>query len=581
MRHTKDHKTGYLFDPWGHLGPKRRQLLEQSWAGIFREYLLNELPVEKIARYFHPSMGRPSKELYTVLGTLVLQQLHDLSDGEVVCTLAFDTRWHYALDITGATDEQTTIAERTLREYRRMVTEEKLDGYLFETLTDKLIQAFDVDTRKQRLDSSHIRSNMRHLSRTGLFAATIRKFLLNLKRRHRGLFDAHIPPELAARYLNKGASCFSQVKPSEARKTLRMVGDDLFFLMEKFRAHQKVCRLNSFHLLKRLLHEQCTVSGGSDNDHKVKVKPSKQVASDSLQSPSDPDATYDAHKGKGYQVQVMETFVADGQRDRTKPNLITHVQIQPAHRSDNEALIPAIDKTQKRGCAAQELEADASYGGDENVQAAAQRGVEVLSPLIGKKTGELGWERFRFHNRKGTVTACPGGHRPQQSHRTKKGRFVARFFLEHCQTCPLKNQCPVQVGQGGAYLRYTAKQVRVANRRAYEKTKLFRDRYRWRAGVEATNSHLKSDTGAGRLRVRGLPAVRYCVTLKALGLNILRATSARIARIRVSHALSNGILAKIFALFRPRGCFRAPSPPSIKPFTQFNLSKSIYLRLAT
>lgn len=171
MRHTKDHKTGYLFDPWDHLGPKRRQLLQQSWAGIFREYLLNELPVEKIARYFHPSMGRPSKELYTVLGTLVLQQLHNLSDGEVVCTLAFDTRWHYALDITGATDEQTTIAERTLREYRRIVTEEKLDGYLFETLTDKLIGAFAVDTSHQRLDSTHIRSNMRHLSRVGLSAA--------------------------------------------------------------------------------------------------------------------------------------------------------------------------------------------------------------------------------------------------------------------------------------------------------------------------------------------------------------------------------------------------------------------------
>ena len=49
MRHIKDHKTDHLFDPWGHLGPKRRELLEQSWAGVFREYLFNELSVEKIA----------------------------------------------------------------------------------------------------------------------------------------------------------------------------------------------------------------------------------------------------------------------------------------------------------------------------------------------------------------------------------------------------------------------------------------------------------------------------------------------------------------------------------------------------
>jgi hypothetical protein len=558
MRHTKDHKTGYLFDPWDHLGPKRRRLLERSWAGVFREYLLNELPVEKIASSFHPSLGRPSKELYTALGTLLLQQLHDLSDGEVVCTLAFDTRWHYALDITATTDEQTTIAERTLREYRRMVIEQKLDGYLFETLTDKLIAAFDVDTSKQRLDSSHIRSNMRRLSRIGLFAATIRKFLLNLKRRHRQLFDAHIPPELVARYLKKANGCFSHIKPSEARKTLRLVGEDLFFLVQRFQAHKKVCRLNSFHLLRRLLHEQCTVSGSGDHDHKVEVKPPKQVASDSLQNPSDPDATYDGHnKVQGYQVQVMESFVADEQHDRTKPNLITDVQVQGAHHSDSEALIPAIERTQKRGCVAQEIQADASYGSDENVQAAAGRGVEVVSPLIGKKTHKLGLDRFRFHSRKGTITACPLGPRPQKSYRTKKARFVARFSLEHCQGCPQKAQCPVQFGTAGAYLRYTAKQVRLANRRAYEKTPLFRDRYRWRAGVEATNSHLKSDTGAGQLRVRGLPAVRYCVTLKALGLNILRATSARMTQMRANTALAKGILAKIRAFFRLRGYFRA------------------------
>jgi len=558
MRHTRDHQTGYLFDPWAHLGPKRRQLLEHSWAGLFREYLLNELPVEKIASYFHPSMGRPSKELYTALGTLLLQHLHDLSDAEVVCTLAFDARWHYALDITAATDEHTTMAERTLREYRRMVIEQKLDGYLFETLTDQLIEAFDVDTAQQRLDSSHIRSNMRRLSRIGLFAATIRKFLLNLKHRHRQLFDSHIPAELAARYLNKGAGCFSHVKPSEARKTLRLVGEDLFFLVQTFRPHQEVYRLNSFHLLERLLHEQCTVSDGADHDHKVQVKPSRQIASDSLQNPSDPDATYDGHhKAQGYQVQVMETFVADQHRDRTKPNLITHVQIQPAHRGDSQTLIAAIDRTGQRGCAAQELLADAAYGSDENVQAAAGRGIEVVSPVIGKKTHKLGLERFRFHSTKGTVTACPGGHRPQKSYRTKKARFVARFSLEQCHSCPQKAQCPVQFAQRGAYLRYTAKQVRVAHRRADENTQLFRDRYRWRAGIEAANSHLKSDTGARWLRVRGLPAVRYCVTLKALGLNILRATSARMTRFRAAHALAHGILAKIHAFSRLRSYLRA------------------------
>ena len=42
-------------------------------------------------------MGRPSKDLHVVIGVLLLQQLHDLSDAETVEALAFNMAWHYAL----------------------------------------------------------------------------------------------------------------------------------------------------------------------------------------------------------------------------------------------------------------------------------------------------------------------------------------------------------------------------------------------------------------------------------------------------------------------------------------------------
>ena len=40
MIHTRDHQTVYLFDPWDYLGPKRKMLLSESWAGLFRDCLL-------------------------------------------------------------------------------------------------------------------------------------------------------------------------------------------------------------------------------------------------------------------------------------------------------------------------------------------------------------------------------------------------------------------------------------------------------------------------------------------------------------------------------------------------------------
>lgn len=142
MIHVKDHLTGRLFDPWDHIGPKRRKLLDTSWAGVFRKYLLEKLPIEKIARHFDESHGRPTKELYTAMGVLILQQLHDLSDPDVTMTLAFNEQWHYALDITDGSDASMYVSERSLRRYRKIVIDEGLDRLLFETLTDSLIEAF-------------------------------------------------------------------------------------------------------------------------------------------------------------------------------------------------------------------------------------------------------------------------------------------------------------------------------------------------------------------------------------------------------------------------------------------------------
>ena len=55
-------------------------------------------------------MGRPSKDLHVVIGVLLLQQLHDLSDAETVEALAFNMAWHYALDVRSEADSYFCIA---------------------------------------------------------------------------------------------------------------------------------------------------------------------------------------------------------------------------------------------------------------------------------------------------------------------------------------------------------------------------------------------------------------------------------------------------------------------------------------
>jgi len=566
MIHIKDHKQKDLFDPWAFLGPKRRELLDQSWAGLFQTELLGELPVGNLIPFFTHGFGRPTKELYTALGALLLQQAHDLTDEETVNQVAFNTQWHYALNITEESDSAKYLCPKTLWNMRSIVVDNGLDALLFDHITDKLAKVFKDKTDTQRIDSVHIKSNMRRLGRIGIFTSTIRKFLVNLKRNHKDHFDT-VDNAIIERYLSKESlQCFSMVKPSESAKTLASVSSDLFHLVEQFKDHPDITGMHSYKLLERVLKEQCSVS---EDGTQVHIKPPKEIPSDSLQNPSDPDATYSGHKGQGYQIQVMETYGRDEETREKNLNLITYVHVEPAHESDAHALIPALESTQDRELTPDEVLGDTLYGGDENCQKAAQQGVEVISPVKSTKEKDgITLSDFDL-NEKGEVVSCPQGHEPMKR-KAKKIRHTVAFDSHHCSTCPVQESCPVKKGTRYHYLRYTDKEMRLAQRRAYERTDEFKDRYRWRSGIEATMSEYDRRTGVKHLRVRGFKAVRFCATLKAVAVNIFRATAVRRELDNTKPAPGRVLPALMHAIFVVKERFLKTWGQSAKFFTLFD-----------
>jgi hypothetical protein len=544
MIRIKDHKQRDIFDPWSFLSPKRRRMLDESWSGLFREHLLDEMPIDQIVPFFREDFGRPSKELYTLLGVLLFQQTMDLNDMDTVEQLSFNIQWHYALNITEESDTAKYISEKTLWTWRQVLIEHKLDQLIFNNMTEKLAKVFHVDTSNQRIDSVHIQSNMRRLGRIGIFSQTIHKFLINLKRHHQDLFDM-ISGQLVERYISpKALSAFSLVKPSESAKTLNVVSADLYDLIEQFKDQPAVCQMHSYKLMQRVLSEQCNVQS-NDNGRKVTVKKPKEIPSDSLQNPSDPDATYSGYKGQGYQVQLMETFSRrEDEKEKEEPlNLITHVAVERACEHDSNALMPAIEDTQNRDLGPEKVLADTLYGSDNNLQKAKGAQVELVSPTHkGGHTDNINLRHFSFDDNNGRVVTCPAGKSPYEvRYKKKTRRYSARFDLKHCTACPHVDQCPVVPGKKNYFLRYSDKDYRLAERRRYEASEEFIDIYRYRAGVEATMSQYDALTGVKRLRVRGLKAVRYCATLKAAGLNLLRSASVRKAR-RRSQRAENGLL---------------------------------------
>jgi len=555
MFHVKNHKQGYIFDPWSHLGPKRRQLLAKSWSGLFQKEILPHLPVESLRSHYHDWNGRPTKELHSMIGMMILQQMHDVTDEEAIEQFCFNIQWHYALNITSPDDAASYISGKSIWTMRDKLSTEEAYNDIFAITLKRLAEIFTVDFSKQRIDSVHVQSNMRHLGRIGLFVKTIKNFLNNLKRQHPGLFQK-LDKDLVKRYLSKNTeSLFASVKPSDSSHTLDQLATDIHVLTERFSQISAVENMSTLKQLVRLFKEQCIIENSADcSDPKVSAKPNKDVPSDSLQNPSDPDAGYSGHKGKGYQAQVAENYTESTDSDEEeKPelSLITHIDVESADKHDANALLPAIKELEKKGVKPQEFLADSLYGSTSNCDKAKDdHGVEVIAPLMPGNQKYFHLSLFAF-DKGGCITSCPCGIAPQSVKPTRKG-FSAAFPSDTCLSCESFDACPVKKGSKACYYRYTADDVTLAHRKRYEESSKFKDRYRYRAGAEATMSELDRRTGVKHLRVRGMKAVRFAVFMKAIGLNIFRA--ARHQKLtkpeKIPHCDTSGVVGALILPFK-------------------------------
>ena len=72
------------------------------------------MPVESLYKYYHDKNGRPSKEMYSMLGLMILQQMHDLTDEKAIGDFMFETRLGYALDVPGDSDREAFVNLKSL-----------------------------------------------------------------------------------------------------------------------------------------------------------------------------------------------------------------------------------------------------------------------------------------------------------------------------------------------------------------------------------------------------------------------------------------------------------------------------------
>jgi hypothetical protein len=521
--------------------PKKARLLQASWAEVFRNEALPLIDEERFAPMYCADNGRPNRAVQTVLGVHLLKEMFNLTDAEALEQLEFNLLWQHALRLDM---EETHLPQKTLHNFRVRLMQHDGGRLAFEETTDRIIQALGIRTGKQRLDSTHIMSNIAILTRLGLFCETMRLFLRAVQGEHPEL--AHRVPEgLAGRYLKKGGepTAYEDARSGEGRRRLSVCARDLYRLVDRFRGTDAK-DMEEYRLLQRLLREQCHVGGhrdglpGDDDDDAgegkvpIALKDPKEVRSDSLQSPHDPDVTYSGHKGKGYEVQIAETC-----HEENATQIITHVEVTPSSGSDTDVTVPLVDALAERKVRPDELFADTAYGSGLNAFEAACRGTEVVSPVAGSAPGasqvteqegplRLTTADFRIDVTGAQATVCPAGRQSIEEYELEDAPEQVEIYFARaaCEPCPLRSRCPVKLNRyEGAYvLKADLVKVNIQRRRRAEATEAWRKRYAVRAGIEGTNSELKRRHGLGRLRVRGGPRVRLVVYLKALACNFKR-----------------------------------------------------------
>jgi hypothetical protein len=508
MRHFVDPQQDWLFDPsLGSYSSLAQRRLLKDWPGVFRTCILEMMPVEEMGKHFSKDMGRPTKELYSACGLLLLQEFNNWTVEEAADMYMFDGRIQFALNL--GRDRQT-MSTRTIERYRAVFRDEAIAQDLMTRVTARLIELLELKVDKLRLDSTHVFSNMATFGRTRLMMTVMRRFLIQIKRHNAESYLA-LSEDLRKRYQKKSWD-FSKGSQSHAHR--EHIATDMQLLIARYEDDDSVNTRNTFQDMVRVFNEQCEII-----EEKVCIR--KKPGGATLQNPSDPDATFDGKKGVGYQVQTAETC-----SDENETQLIVSTIPQSACEHDQNAIEKVVDDLKGNGMKPCQIIADAGYGGDRNHTQCSDQGIDLIAPVLqaSQKMGRIDLCYFQLSD-DGCITSCPAGISPAKAWFDKqKKRGGAVFHAHDCQSCEKFELCLARKNGKNYSVYYDSRAVRIAERKQNMQKPETRAVYAKRSGVEALYSIGKRTMGLGRLRVRGRSSVFHSITMKILGINIMRAS---------------------------------------------------------
>jgi hypothetical protein len=489
---------------------RERRFLEKSWAKPFGERIFPLIDETKFEVVYCSDNGRPNTPANVVVGSLLLKELTHMTDEEMLEAIILDARYQYALHLTSF--DEIPFSDRTVSRFR-----ERLYNYELETgrdllkeeierLAGEFTEMLNINGSLQRMDSLMVSSSCKDMGRLELIYTCVSNLVKALvKSGGAGLLPEHLQQYTKE---NRNAYCY-RLQQEEVQTRLEAVTTDAFLLYEL--AAAGLSGADEFRLLERLL---------SDQTEDGKLKPGSRIRPDSLQNPSDEDATFRRKAGKGYHGYVANVVESCGENG----NIITQYDYDVNLCSDTELGERAIENLgpQERKTV---LVTDGAYASDDNFEAAAANNIELVpTALTGQEPLKI-INDFTIEN--DTIKSCPAGHAPNDcAYNEEKEAYRAHFDKETCENCPHREECPVIMQKKRALVKLTQSSI---NRAAYAEklpTEEYKEHSKKRNGVEGVPSVLRRRYGIDRMPVRGLLHSKMWFGFKIGAMNIKRVIAA-------------------------------------------------------
>lgn len=428
-----------LHDSFINLPARSQKMLMKSWCRDFAEIVFPVINEKRFAvLYSDRKFSRPNTPVNFIVGALILKAEHNLNDDELIESICFDVRYQYALHTTHL--EEQPVSDRTFSRFRERLYEfsqetgRDLMAEEMESLNGAYATYMNLRGNVKRMDSLMVASCCKRMSRLEIVYVTCANAV---KLIHRMDCDALLPGSFR-HYLEEEDynKTIYYCKPEEAGPRLEQALQEANTIKEAM-AEDHWHEHMEYQLLVRVIREQTD----RRDDGSLTPKDKKDIRPDSLQNPSDPDATYREKAGqghKGYVLNVVET-VGEG------TSLITGVSYEKNTYSDSQF---CRDYLQNREAIAPEdrdpeiMITDGAYGGTDNRKLAEKAEVElVMTCLAGKETDEI-FAGFSFNEEGTQVLHCPQGHAPKKTtYYPKTGMCRANFSKTHCGNCLYKDRC--------------------------------------------------------------------------------------------------------------------------------------------